>query len=153
MRALTMDEVGFVSGGDDGPVVVTAPRNPAVTPGWGVIYPDDLALSGMTIMDLISTGEFIFTGSGGGQTAQQREAQFRANTRIERTADGLVKVTFLRDVLISANVPTVGQTAALLQAGSVIVGEDRSGGRGGSANGIPDILDRALSYNGGLTWR
>lgn len=158
MRALTMEELEFVSGGEDDPaeiVTVTGvPNGP--TPGWGVLYPEDLAMLGLTISDYTSSGDFVLVAGGGSssQAINRRTQQFLQNVKIERLANNQVRVTLNRDVIFSGNHFLLGGDAVgLVKAGSIIVGTDTAGGPRGRANGIPDFIDKALSYEGGVVWR
>ncbi|GIU68081.1 hypothetical protein [Candidatus Phycosocius spiralis] len=153
MRALTVEELEFVSGGEaDPPIIVTGKRNP-VTPGWGVIYPDDLAMWGLDIMDFVNTGEFVLTGGGGSSSEQiaKRQAEFLRKVKVERLANNMVRITFNRDVTFSAQTP-LGNMIGTVKAGSTFEGPDKKGGPRG-ANGIPDVIDGLLAYDGGVTWR
>jgi hypothetical protein len=153
MRALTMDELEFVSGGEDDPaeiVTVTGvPNGP--TPGWGVLYPEDLALTGQIIGDYISTGEFSLTNIGN-NAQKARIATFLANTTRTVNSNGTVTVTFNVPVSITGNVPLFGTYQFSGQAGDRITGTDKGGGARGGPNGIPDLLDKILNSGATIRW-
>lgn len=157
MRALTMDELGFVSGGDD-TVIVTGPRylNRILEEMNSLDYdPEDFGFNlmgggGGGGIGAGESGEFTLTGLNAAQRA--RLAAFLANTTRTRNANGTVTVTFNLRVSISGNVPFYGNYQFNGQAGDNLTGSDRSGGSQGGANGIPDLLDALISGGGTITW-
>jgi hypothetical protein len=142
-----MDEVCSVSGGED-----PDEKETEVVVVTGIRRDDD---SGGGSLGPIFTGfelSMISGGSSGAQATAQRQAEFLRNVIVERLPNGDVRVTFLRDVTFSANVPTVGNVTSRQEAGSQFTGRDQTGGSRGRPNNIPDVIDRALSYSGGVTW-
>ncbi|GIU67100.1 hypothetical protein [Candidatus Phycosocius spiralis] len=155
MRALTVEELEFVSGGEE--VVVTAKRNP-VTPGWNVIYAEDMYLFPWTQ----SFNSYLSdSGFSGFETVgvdfdlseqQARLAAFLANTTRTRNADGTVTITFKVPVTIIGNVPFYGDYTLKVQAGDKVTGSDSKGGARGGPNGIPDLLDSLIEGQSIIRW-